>query len=188
MRNTNIKSLIIIILLVVSCLGTTYAYLNFDASAENAATGQGGCFEGNYSGQTINNASLSTTTDYTQGEQSEVTISKKADNAVEAENCKIYTEAEIKINTNTSTTAPISNGALKYKVIKKSGDGTIKSGGEGSITVTGETTLATVTLTETPTTYTVYLWIDSNLSLGYYNEKNYSGYIFATATQTSTIK
>ena len=51
----------------------------------------------------------------------------------------------------------------------------------------GDTLLATLPLEDTEITYTIYLYIDSTLSLGNYNDKNYSGYIYATTEQTSTV-
>ena len=33
--------------------GSTYAFMNFSALGDNVATGQGGCFEVNYSGREI---------------------------------------------------------------------------------------------------------------------------------------
>lgn len=179
---TNIKSLIIIALLVIFSLSATYAFLNLNASANNATTGTGGCFNVNYTSQAISNSALVSTTTYTEGASSNVILSKN-------ENCQIYTTANIMIHTDsTNTTAPITNGALKYKIEKISGDGSIQSGGEGSINQTGDITLATVTLTETDTTYKVYIWIDSTISNGTYNGTAYSGYLYAEATQTSNIK
>ena len=51
----------------------------------------------------------------------------------------------------------------------------------------GDTLLATLPLEDKEVTYTIYLYIDSTLSLGNYNDKTYSGYIYATTEQTSTI-
>ena len=51
----------------------------------------------------------------------------------------------------------------------------------------GDTLLATIPLEDTEITYTIYLYIDSTVSLGNYNDKTYSGYIYATTEQTSTI-
>ena len=117
-----------------------------------------------------------------------------------ASNCEIYTEASIAINTNSTTTAPISNGALKYRIEVISGDGKIYNESaddptqepsltvkNGAITEVGETVLANVSLTTNATTYKVYLWIDSTISAGGYNGKNYSGYLHANAIQSSDI-
>lgn len=175
MKTTNTKSLIIITLLVIFSLSVTYAFLFLDTSNDDA-TGEGGCFEVDYTGQTISNASLVSTTSYENGASSIVTLSKNP-------GCDIYTEASIKIFTNTSTTAPISNGALKYKILQGS-----EEISAGTITTTGNTSLATVQLTEEDISYTVYIWIDSNVSNGTYNQTTYSGYLFAESIQTSTIK
>lgn len=188
MGKNNIKLFLIITLLVVFSLSATYAYVSLVAENSQAAVGTGGCFEVNYTGQEITAEKLSSTpelntTDAIEEPYSAVTLSKN-------DNCEIYTEVDIKlhINTDASVTAPIEElYALKYKVEKVSGDGKILSGGEGTIINKGDTTLATVSLTETTTTYKVYLWIDSDISLGYYNSKNLSGYIFAESAQTSTI-
>ena len=51
----------------------------------------------------------------------------------------------------------------------------------------GDTLLATLPLEDTEITYTIYLYIDSTVSLGNYNDKTYSGYIYATTEQTSTV-
>ena len=175
-NKTNIKSLIIVSILIVFSLSATYAFLILTASSDNRVGGTGGCFIVNYSGQEISNSALVSTTNYLEGATSNVILSQDED-------CKIYGEADIMIHTNTTTTAPISNGALKYKVLQ--GTTEISS---GAITATGDTKLATVPLTTTATTYKVYIWIDSEVSNGTYNEKTYLGYLYAHATQTSTIK
>lgn len=175
MKAINIKSSIIILLLIIFSLSATYAFLNL-GTPSNAATGTAGCFEVNYTGQAISNSALVSTTTYTEGASSNVVLSK-------SEDCEIYTEADIMIHTNDSTTAPISNGALKFKILQ--GTTEINS---GTITTTGDTKLATVTLSTTATTYTVYIWIDSDISIGTYNGTTYSGYLYANSTQTSTIK
>lgn len=177
MRKENLKSIIIVGLIVTFALGGTYAFMTFSAS-NASATGTAGCFNVKYTGgQVINNQSLSSTTNYLEGESTEVVLYKDS-------NCEIYTEADIIIHTDSpATTAPIENGALKYIVLQ--GSTTIQS---GSITKTGDQTLATVTLNSTATNYKVYIWVDSEVSQGSYNDKDYSGYIYAAATQTSTIK
>ena len=50
-----------------------------------------------------------------------------------------------------------------------------------------DTLLATLPLDDKEVTYTIYLYIDSTVSLGNYNDKTYSGYIYTTTEQTSTI-
>lgn len=179
MRRENFKLSIIISLIVVISLSATYAYL--EIRGENTASGQGGCFEVNYTGQTINNSSLQSTTDYTQGAASNIVLSKN-------ENCEIYTKASIYLHTNSGeTNAPLSNGAMKYKIMQ--GTTEVATGVISAVTETTEDQLlATVDLTTTDTTYTVYLWIDPTISQGTYHEKTYSGYLYASSTQTSTVK
>lgn len=179
MRRENINLSIIILLVVAISLSATYAFIKLNASS-NETSGEAGCFEVNYSGQEINNSSLQSTTNYLDGAQSEITLSKNED-------CEIYTEASIYLYTNEIAEdefrPDLSNGALKYKVMQ----GTTELG-SGSITATGDTLLKDqIILTETATTYTVYLWIDPEVSRGSYHGKQYSGYLYASSTQSSTI-
>ena len=170
-----VRIVIIIILVTITILSTTYAYLQIQIST-NTNNSDAGCFQVSYEGTEINNTTLLTTTDYHEGATSNITLSKSS-------SCKIYTEANIYLNTNQTSTAPINTiEAMKYKIVTS--DGYERN---GFITTTGDTLLATVPLTDTSTTYTTYLWIDSNLSEGAYDNTNYSGHIYADARQTSTI-
>ena len=156
--------------------GSTYAFKIITATS-NVATGEGGCFQVNYSGQNLNAGDLLTTTNYLDGAHTTVTLSKDS-------TCKIYNEANIYLHTNDTTTAPIdSKPALRYKLL--SGENEIS---EGIISSKGDYILATVPITDTATTYTVYLWIDSDLSEGAYHGTSFSGYIYAESAQTSTIE
>ena len=183
MKKENIKLSTIISLVVIISLSATYAYIESTFS-NNEATGTGGCFEVNYSGQEINNSSLKSTSIYTEGASTDITLSKNSD-------CEIYTEASIYIYTNNATTAPIStHEALKYKVVKLNYDGTITDidGATGTITSIGDTLLVeNIELTTTPTTYAIYLWIDPAISGGSFNGTTYSGHIYASSTQSSTV-
>lgn len=182
LKKYNIKLILLITIIVTTVLSSTYAFVNFIAT-QTTSNVTAGCTNVTYSGQNIDNSALISSTTYTEEASSQVVLSKNS-------NCKIYTEATIKIHTNETTTAPINvvgKEALKYKIIKESGDGEIISGGEGIINQFGDTTLAKVSLTETNTTYKVYIWIDSSISAGTYNGTTYSGYIFAESTQKSTI-
>lgn len=176
MRIENLKSIIILSLIVFFSLSGTYAYMQLVAT-NNTATGQGGCFEVAYvGGQAITGASLVSTTNYLEGAHTQITLSK-------ASNCKIYTEAQIMLSINTSTTTiPLNRSAFKYKILN--GSTTVST---GTIS-TANPTLANITLTNTATTYDIYLWIDSSISYGYYDNKTFSGYLYATSSQTSTIK
>lgn len=175
MKKENLKSIIIVGLVVIFSLSATYAYMSLSAN-QNNATGTGGCFNVSYTGQNITSASLKSSKTYSEGATTTVTLSKDT-------SCKIYTESQIYLYTQSTTTAPISNGSFKYRVEKA---GTKVS--EGAITKTGaDTLLATVPLTDTKTEYKIYLWIDSTTSLGTYNDTSYSGYVYAKSTQTSTV-
>ena len=176
MKKENLKSIIIVGLVVIFSLSATYAYINLTATPSNV-TGTAGCFNVSYTGQNITNASLKSSATYPEGTTTTVTLSKDT-------SCKIYTESQIYLYTKSTTTAPISNGSFKYRVEKA---GTKVS--EGTITKTGaDTLLATVPLTDTKTEYKIYLWVDSTTSLGTYNDTSYSGYVYAKSTQTSTVQ
>lgn len=183
MKKLNKKSRIKIVSLVyiimaysIIVISGTYAYKNLTAS-DSSATGQGGCFQVNYTGQNLTSANVTSTNIYTEGAKATVTLSKHT-------SCKLYTEANIYLKTNNSTTAPITTvQALKYKVF--SGDYQIS---EGVVTSLNDYILATVPLTDTATTYTIYLWIDNVVSAGYYTDTSYSGYVYANSAQTSTIE
>ena len=87
------------------------------------------------------------------------------------------------LHTNDTTTAPIDTiPTLKYKIITED-----NYEYNGAITTKGDYLLATVPLTTTEKTYTIYLWVDSDISLGNYNDVTYSGYIYAISDQTSTV-
>lgn len=179
-QRRNVRTSVVILMLIVMSLSATYAYLLINSTNTTSST-QAGCFVVNYTGQSINNMALQSTSDYTQGEVSKIVLSKNSD-------CEIYTEAAIYMHTNAnSTDAPLENGALKYKIM--SGDTEISSGVIEAVSEGNEEQLlTTVELTTTDTTYDVYLWIDPDISKGSYNGKTYSGYIYANSTQTSTIK
>lgn len=171
-----LSSMILLLLFyAVIIIGTTYAYMSIDAT-NSVATGDGGCFEVSYSGQNLNAGNVLSTVNYMEGAHTTVTLSKDT-------SCKIYSEANIYLHTDNSTTAPISSiHALRYKIFMES---TLLS--EGVITNLGDVLLATVPLTDNQVQYTVYLWIDSNLSSGSYDGTNYFGYIYAESNQTSTV-
>ena len=168
--------IIFIFAFVVLLIGSTYAYQQLGATS-NTAQGQGGCFQVNYSGQNLDAGSIVSTDNYLNGAHTTVTLSKDS-------TCKIYTEANIYIHTNNETTAPIDIvEAMRYKLVTN--DGYERN---GFITVKGDTLLGSVALTDTSTTYTIYVWVDSDLSEGAYHNTSYSGYIYAESAQTSTVQ
>lgn len=99
-------------------------------------------------------------------------------------NCDIYDKASIYIHTNDNTTTPIENtSSLKYKVLINE---TIIA--EGTINSKEDKKLATVPLTEKEVTYNFYLYIDSEKATTDFDNTIYSGYIYASAEQTSTLE
>lgn len=177
MKNRKIFIFIsVICIFLIFTIGGTYAYL-YLGRTDNSVTGKGYCNSVVYEGTNINASNLVSTTNYLNGLKTDVKLSYENDA------CSIYPFVTIYLHTNDSTTAPITSvHAFKYKVF----NGSTKVS-EGVITAKGDVKLATVPLTRTSTTYSVYLYIDSNISNGYFDAKTYSGYIYASATQTSTI-
>ena len=155
--------------------GSTYAYLYLENNS-NGISGSGKCEGINYKGENISASNLVSTTNYLEGAKSTITLSKNKD-------CTIYTYVNLYLYTNNTTTAPITTvKALKYKIVS-SNNVTYA----GVVSYMGDTLLATLPLEDKEVTYTIYLYIDSTLSLGNYNDKTYSGYIYATTEQTSTV-
>ncbi len=157
--------------------GSTYAYLYLENKNSNI-TGKGGCFVVDYQATSINASNLVSTVNYQDGASSVITISKNS-------SCNIYDYANIYLHTNENITAPITNvQALRYKVTTDGGSYWERN---GVITTKGDTLLATVPITSEKTIYHVYLWIDSSVSLGHYDNISYSGYLYATSIQSSSV-
>ena len=169
------RILLVNLFLIFLVLGTTYAYLNLTKS-DNSITGNGYCNLVNYEAKAINASDLKSTTNYLEGVKTTVNLSYSA-------SCKIYTLASIYLHTNNETTSPVDTVlALKYKVFQ----GNTKIS-EGTIHTKGDQKIATVPLSSVSTSYDVYLYIDSNISHGYFDSTSYSGYLYATSNQTSTL-
>ena len=184
--NDNKRLFIIIVVIVTVLLSSTYAFLSLEDST-NSATGEGGCIDVNYEATVIDASNLiSTDTEPTEA-FSTITLSNK-------DNCEVYTEFVIKVNTSADeTTANIGNDALKYNVSCSVAGGVTSNvfTSSGSINVTGDLEIATFNFDE-PTvdvaTCDVYIWVDSSISKGSYNGETYSGYIYAESRQSSTVK
>lgn len=188
-----------IVVLVLFSLGSTYAYLNLNAS-NNTASGQGGCFQVSYSGTEINKTAqnrLKSVYTYTETTAiSTVTLSKTSD-------CKVYSEASICLHNNNpqtndvdknNNTLFINNESFRYTMTKVTSSGEsiekadyFKSTDRG-ICEEGDSLIKTVPLTNTATQYKIYVWIDLATSVGRYSEKTFSGYIYAVSNQSSTVK
>ena len=98
------------------------------------------------------------------------------------ESCNVSATGNIKLNVVSGTL--LSSGALNYSIY----DSSNTLIGSGTLSSTGIKTLNTsaLTLSKTPTTYTVYVWLDgtkvSNSHLGL----SFNGYIYADATQVES--
>ena len=181
----NTLSLVLVICLLLS-IGITGTYAFFTIGDDDSANGNGGCFNVDYT-SSQNITSLTSAPSYDSLGVGIVTVTLKKNNS-----CKAYTTANIHLNT-TSTNAPITTvKAFKYRVSSSAttinSNSSLTNNIEGIIDSTGDIVLANVDLTTSTVTYTIYLWVDSDISSGYYSGKNYSGYIYAESTQSSGVK
>lgn len=156
--------------------GSTYAYLVLEKT-DNSLAGNGGCSVINYRADEIDESDLLATTNYLNGAKSTVTLS-------EEESCEIYDFVNIYFYTDVNeSTIPLDTvKALKYNIVV---DNILIT--EGVIDSYGDFLLATVPLTSDPIDYDIYLWVDSDISRGHYSGKSFSGYIYATTVQSSTV-
>ncbi len=171
--------LVFIFIYALLTISSTYAYLSLNAN-NNTASGTASCGNISYNGTNITGANLETSTSYLDGIHSTITMSKNINGG--------YTEADIYIHNNQGSNIPLNNGvtgyeAFKYVILQGT---TIVSSGIIQKSNTDQL-LATVELTTTATTYDVYVWIDSELSNGLYNNVSYTGYIYAKAICSSTV-
>ena len=165
----------------IAIIGSTYAYISISAN-NNQVSGQGGCFQVSYTGQELNAGNINSTIEFNTSETG--TIANTTVTLSKASTCKIYTEANIYLHTNDATTAPIdTTPAMRYKLVTE--DNIEYS---DIVHKSCDVLLATVPITDTATTYSIYLWIDANMSSGFYDGKSYSGYVYAESMQTSTIE
>lgn len=175
--NDNKNLIVIIVVIITVLLSSTYAFLNFEV-VDDSATGEGGCFEVDYTATVIGSSNLVSTEVEPTEPFSRITILKD-------ESCEIYTEADIYIHTNANgTTANISGiQALKYKVVSS---GNVLA--SGVINAIGDLKIVTVPITNDKVYYDIYIWVDSSVSNGAYNQETYSGYIYAESRQSSTVE
>ena len=152
--------------------GLTYAWFTW-VSGNTILGGTTGCFTINYvNGQNIS-GQITPSASYTGGKTTTVQIGIDA-------SCTIGGTGTIKLTTDSSagTAIDLSGGAVKYAVYN--GASEVASGN-----VTADTMdLATVELTKSLVTYTIYIWLDGAVTDNSYVGKTYSGYIHATAEQT----
>ena len=164
-----------IILFICLIAGFTYAWVSWQSNN----IGIGGtldCFDIDYGisqqiGSSSTKASLEMASSYTGG------LSAKVSLAVKSTCTNVSGTATLYLNT-TQAPSSILKGALKYTVV--SGSSVIAT---GAITSSSRITLANninVSST-TPSTYTVYVWLDGSLADNSYANLSYTGYISAEA-------
>ena len=167
--------------------GATYAWLTYNATITNGNYLLGSMnFSVAYEkGTAVNAVPILTNPTATQvtsgGGHLAVTASKASGSAPG--------DLTILLNTNSATAALISSGALKYAacVGTCSEDNLTEEDTYGTVTSTSPIEIIESTpLTASPTTYNIYLWLDSALVTNQLIEANasYSGYISASALQT----
>lgn len=142
-----------IIILIISILGSTYAYYKYVLASININTITKGLdYYINYAkGTDITSGTLNPSTDYTGGNSITITLNKK-DNTYD-----IYGHIYLDITTISSTLS--SSNALKYVVLE--GTTKISEGTLGGVSASKSYLLAVnIPLKTISTTYTVYLWFD----------------------------
>ena len=150
--------------------GLTYAWFTW-TSGNTIINGTTECFTINYvNGQNIS-GEIVPSASYTGGKTTTVQIGISP-------SCTIGGTGIIKLTTEASTTMNLADGAVKYAVYN--GGSEVSS---GSVT-SGTIDLATVNLTTSQVTYTIYIWVDGEITDNTYVGTSYSGYIHATAEQT----
>ena len=180
---------LIIVAYALIVTGGTYAYMQVGDS-RNSLSGQGGCDEGIlYQGTEIYHTNLSVTDNYLEGAKGTIELAKNPD-------CKMYNNASIILHidsflhvdpTSGSTTTADSNMLLNYKIMN--GNTTVVQGTKSNVYPDSDLYLFDVSLTESPTTYIVYLWVEpnSNLEDRYFDNDEISGYLYAYSIQQSTF-
>lgn len=152
--------------------GLTYAWFTW-TSGNTILGGSTECFTINYvNGQNIS-GQITPSASYTGGKTTTVQIGIDS-------GCNIGGTGTIKLTTDSSDENAINleDGAVKYAVYN--GDTEVKSGN----VIAGTMDLATVNLTKSLVTYTIYVWVDGAVVDNTYVGKSYSGYIHASAEQT----
>ncbi len=169
--------------------GATYAWLTYNATITNGNYLLGSMnFSVAYEkGTAVNAVPILTSPTATQvtsgGGHLAVTASKATGSAPG--------DLTILLNTNSATAALISSGALKYAacVGTCSAEDLSQAPFKGTVNSTSPIEIIDGTpLTASPTTYNIYLWLDSALVTNQLIEANasYSGYISASAIQVDS--
>ena len=189
-NNKHIKKISIKLLIISSILvfllsiGATYAALTWN-SGNTLISGQTMCFGIGYSkgqdidfgtvnssGEVINGMTASTSFDINTAPYTVVGFKRK-------NNCLLYGKGTLKVNI-TSSSAPLSSGALKY-VVYEYANNTETQVASGSITSTGETTVYDNFDIINTVYYYIFFWLDSHYISNSYLETNLTGTIEASA-------
>lgn len=176
-----IGSIIGVFLFIALIAGFTYALIAWQSSNINIA-GRSDCFDIDYGisqqiGSASSKASLNMTSDYTEGLSAKVTLSLKTECANFPGTATLYLNTT-NVGTTSGTSSDILKGALKYTVV--SGTTVLASGvidTNSKIVLLDNIDVSSTT----PTTYTVYVWLDGEVADNSYANLNYIGYISAEA-------
>lgn len=176
-----IGSIIGVFLFIALVAGFTYAWIAWQSNNINIA-GRSDCFDIDYGisqqiGSASAKASLSMTSDYTEGLSAKVSLSLKTECANIPGTATLYLNTT-NVGTTSGTSSGILNGALKYTVVSGTSvlaNGVIDSNNKIPL-------LDNIDVSSTsPTTYTVYVWLDGKVADNSYANLNYIGYISAEA-------
>lgn len=191
-----IGTLIGILGFVAAMAGLTYAMYTANVTNSNVITGGHNCININYTnGNNIDAHELNFVDNYTEsGAKTSITFYQDASCGNNEGTIYIYTNTTDNDKTDSLITGLItdgeSHGVLKYTVEKKVGTSAVSETYTGYIANRGDTAIDIGKLENSSTTYTIFLWLENDPSGTITNstisEATYSGYIHASARQTST--
>lgn len=188
-----IGTLIGILGFIAAMAGLTYAMYTANITNSNVITGGHNCININYTnGNNIDANELNFVGNYTDsGAKTSITFYQDASCGNNVGTIYINTAEESSNSLITGlTTSGVNHGVLKYTIEKKVGTSAVSETYTGYITNKGDTAIDIGKLEDISTTYTIYLWLENDPSGTITNstisEATYSGYIHASARQTST--
>ena len=173
--------------------GLSYALYAFSLNNNNTVNGSHDCIDIQYAkGTDVDEHDLNFVDSYLNS-TAKTTITFN-----DSGNCKPTSVGTISIYTNPSTSNALltgittdgqSHGVLKYTIVKNSSPQDVYT---GYITSTGDTNIDVGALKSSTTTYDVYLWLENDTTGTITNETiseaTYSGYVHASARQTTTFR
>lgn len=184
MKSKVTTSILIVVIIVISVVGITFAYVTWSSGKINT-TGNSECFNVLYAkgtdiGSDQNVATLNPSTDYTGGLSSTVKMGFSS-------SCtNVNGTGIIKLNTLSTTSSNLyRTGLLNYVVLKngtKINEGNITSAGTTSINVG---TLKKVSSISSADSYTIYVWLDGSKIQNSDIPSTYYGNISASVEQVS---